>query len=408
MKCRFCHNKTENLFISLGNSPLANSYLKEVDLKQTEPFYPLNVYVCDTCFYVQAQEVVTPDHIFSDYDYFSSYSPTWLEHSKLYAEKMIDKLDLNINSRVVELASNDGYLLQYFIQRKIPVLGVEPAANVAAVAIEKGIDTEVIFFGEETAKILLEKKMGADLLIGNNVLAHVPRINDFVAGMKVLLKEDGVITMEFPHLKKLVDQCLFDTIYHEHFSYFSFIVVNKIFNSHKLKIYDVDEFPLHGGSLRIYACHDDNYEKIVTERVNALKKLELDEGYENLETYQDFENKVKKIRKDLIDFLKDKKNKDKKIVGYGAPAKGNTLLNYCGIGTDLIDFTVDKNPAKQGKYLPGSHLPIKSFEEIIKEKPDYIFILPWNFKDEIMSEMEFVKEWGCQFFIAVPEIEIFK
>ena len=406
MNCSFCKANLKFKFVSLGPSPLANSYIDVEHINKAELIYPLNVFVCEECFLVQTEEVESPENIFTDYDYFSSYSNTWLTHSKDYVENISILFGLDQSSQVVEVASNDGYLLQYFLEKGIPVIGVEPAKNVAEVAKNKGIPTEVLFFGEKTAKLLLSKGKGADLLIGNNVLAHVPDINDFVKGLKILLNPDGVITLEFPHLKHLVDKTLFDTIYHEHFSYFSFLTVERIFNAHNLTIFDVEEFPIHGGSLRIYVCHATKSARQPSDRVYKMRKLESDCGFDKIELYQGFEDKVQSIKRSFLSFLIEKKEIGKSIIGYGAPAKGNTFLNYCGIRSDFIDFTVDINPTKQGKYLPGSHILIETPKKILEEKPDYILILPWNIQDEIIEQLSFVREWDAKFVTAIPEITV--
>jgi 2-polyprenyl-3-methyl-5-hydroxy-6-metoxy-1,4-benzoquinol methylase len=390
MQCRFCNKPLRYLFLSLGSFPLSNSFLTQEELHQREIFYPLDVYVCDHCFLVQLQEYETPENIFSDYAYFSSYSDTWLKHSKKYSEDMIRLFRLDRNSFVIEIASNDGYLLQYFADRRIPVLGIEPARNVAEVARNKGIPTETIFFGSETAKRLASEGKHADLLLGNNVLAHVPSLNDFVKGLKILLKPRGVITMEFPHLMRMMEETQFDTIYHEHFSYFSFLTVEKIFHAYGLILFDVEELSTHGGSLRIYARHAEDKAKPVTERVDQLKQKEMDAGYGDIRHYLGFQEKVRAIKREILKFLIKVKEEGKTVVGYGAPAKGNTLLNYCGIRTDFIDYTVDRNHHKQGLYLPGSHILIVEPGKIRETKPDYVFILPWNLKDEIMEQMAFI------------------
>jgi SAM-dependent methyltransferase len=371
-----------------------------------EPFYPLHVYLCERCFLAQLEAYVSPEHIFSEYAYFSSYSDTWLQHARNYTDEMVARFELASSSQVVEVASNDGYLLQYFIQKQIPALGIEPAANVARVAIEKGVPTRVAFFGAAFAQQLWEEGYGADLLLGNNVLAQVPDLNDFVAGMKRLLKPQGVITVEFPHLMRLIAENQFDTIYHEHFSYFSFITAEKIFAAHGLTLFDVEELPTHGGSLRIYARHAGDSSKPVGERVAALLDHEEQEGLTHLKYYQDFAEKVKETKRKLLEFLIQARRAGKSIAGYGAPGKGNTLLNYCGIRTDFLDYTVDRNPYKQGKFLPGTHIPIYPPEWISKTKPDYLLILPWNFKDEIMSQMGFIREWGGQFVVPIPEVKV--
>lgn len=406
MNCRFC-NKHVHLFISLGSSPLSNSYLTKDQLNKMEQFYPLEVYVCDNCFLVQLQEFESPESIFSEYAYFSSYSDIWLKHSQDYVNKMIDLFGIDTKSNVVEIASNDGYLLQYFIEKEVPVLGIEPACNVAEVAKEKGITTEVVFFGTETARRLASEGKYADLLLGNNVLAHVPDLNDFVVGLKILLKQHGVITMEFPHLMRLMEGTQFDTIYHEHFSYFSFLTVEKIFAAHGLAVFDVEELLTHGGSLRIYAKHRENSIRPISERVCELRRIEADKGYQDINHYLTFSKKVEAVKRDILSFLIQAKYEGKTIVGYGAPAKGNTLLNYCGIKTDSIDYTVDRNPYKQGRYLPGSHIPIEAPDKIRETKPDYVFILPWNIKAEIMEQLSYIREWGGKFVVPIPKIEVY-
>jgi len=386
-------------------SPLANSYLEPTQLNQMEPFYPLHVYVCEHCFLVQLEEFASPEHIFSDYAYFSSYSDTWLQHARSYAEMVVARFKLDRRSQVVEIASNDGYLLQYFVEKGIPVLGIEPAANVAEAAIKKGIPTLRKFFGQKTADELVAEGIQADLLIGNNVLAHVPALNDFVEGLKILLKPQGVITMEFPHLMRLMAENQFDTIYHEHFSYFSLMTVEKIFAAHGLTIFDVEELPTHGGSLRIYARHTEDEARAITEHVKELRDRELREGFNKLETYTSFARKVQETKCKLLEFLIQAKREGKSIVGYGAPAKGNTLLNYCGIRTDFIDYTVDRSPHKQGRFLPGTHIPIYHPDKVKETRPDYLLILPWNIKEEIMDQMAYIREWGAQFVVPIPEVE---
>lgn len=394
-------------FIDLGMSPLCESYVPGERLNQMEPFYPLCVYVCHECFLVQLQEYVKPEDIFGEYAYFSSYSDDWLNHAKSYTEKMIDRYQLNRNSRVIEIASNDGYLLQYFVQQDIPALGIEPARNVAAVAIGKGIPTVMEFFGRDSAERIAAGQGKADLLIGNNVLAQVPELNDFVAGMKILLGEGGVITMEFPHLMRLMEGNQFDTIYHEHFSYFSFIAAERIFASHGLTIFDVEELPTHGGSLRIFARHEADSSKTLGERIQELRDREEKYGFRLLKTYSLFEERVKETKRKILEFLIAAKRDGKMVVGYGAPGKGNTLLNYCGIRTDFLDFTVDRNPYKQGKFLPGTHIPIYSPDKIQQERPDYVLILPWNFREEIMKQLDYIRDWGGKFVVPIPEMTVF-
>lgn len=407
MHCRFCKTNLEERFLSLGVSPLANSYRDEKSLNKSELFYPLELYVCHNCLLVQLEEFEMPENIFSDYAYFSSYSSSWLKHAEKYVKKTIKDYNINDRCNVIEIASNDGYLLQYFKKQKVPVLGIEPAQNIALVANEKGIPTISKFFGRSLAEELAQKNMKADLLIGNNVLAHVPNLNDFVSGMKILLKSNGFITMEFPHLLRLIGENQFDTIYHEHFSYFSFIAVNRIFKEHGLKIFDVEEIPTHGGSLRIYAKHTEDSTKLVKSSVSDLLRKEKDFGLNDNKIYKRFAEKVMQTKRNILEFLIDLKNKEKTIVGYGAPAKGNTLLNYCGIGTDFIDYTVDKSPHKQGEYLPGTHIPIFSPDKMKETKPDYVIILPWNLKEEIMEQMSYIKEWNGKFVVLIPKVEVF-
>ncbi len=406
--CRFCQTKLNRTFVDLGMSPLCESYLTYEQLNHMEPFYPLHVFVCDECFLVQLDEFVSPEEIFSEYAYFSSYSDSWLKHAEEYVNMITSRLNLDKDSFVVEVASNDGYLLQYFKEKGIPHMGIEPARNVAETAIKMGIHTIVEFFGENSAKINADKGSCADLLIGNNVLAQVPDINDFVKGMKILLKPDGVITLEFPHLIKLVEENQFDTIYHEHFSYFSLYSVEKIMQAHGLEVFDVDQIPTHGGSLRIYACHNDNSEMDTSSRVLELRELESRVGINDPGFYSTFGENVKETKRKLLEFLINVKRKGHTIAGYGAPGKGNTLLNYCGIRGDFLDYTVDRNPYKQGRYLPGTHVPIFSPDRIRETKPDYLMILPWNFKDEIMEQNAFIKEWGGQFFVPIPEVRVYK
>ncbi len=404
--CRFCGTKIEHSFVDLGMSPLCQTHIKPEQLNSMEPFYPLHAYVCTQCYLVQLDEYVTPDDIFSDYDYFSSFSDSWVEHARKYTEMITERLSLDSDSLVMEIASNDGYLLQHFVKKQIPVLGIEPAANVAKAAEEKGIRTTVRFFGEDTANAVRSEYGPANLLLGNNVLAHVPNINDFVAGMKALLAEDGVLTMEFPHLLKLIDENQFDTIYHEHFSYLSFFTVEQIFAKHGLTLFDVEELPSHGGSLRIFGRHTENTDLAVTENVEKLRAEEISRGISSLELYKAFEEKVKETKRKLLEFLIEKKREGKKVVGYGAPGKGNTLLNYCGIRQDFLDYTTDRSPQKQGKYTPGTRIPILDPSVIKETKPDYILILPWNLAREITEQHAYVKEWGGKFVVPIPEVAV--
>jgi SAM-dependent methyltransferase len=404
--CRFCGASLSAVFADLGSSPLANSYLPPERVDAMEPYYPLRALVCERCFLVQLEEFESPAEIFSDYAYFSSYSTSWLEHCRRYAARMIQRLGLGESSQVVELASNDGYLLQYFRERGIPVLGIEPAANVAEVALEHGIPTLVEFFGRATASALAHDRT-ADLLVGNNVLAHVPDLNDFVAGMKILLAPGGTITMEFPHLMSLIRLKQWDTIYHEHFSYFSFLTASHVFAAHGLRLFDVEELPTHGGSLRVYGCHEDDPGKPDGERALRLRRREREAGYERLETYLDYGACVAADKRQILELLIGLVNEGRRVVGYGAPAKGNTLLNYCGVRRDFLDYTVDLNPHKQGRFLPGSHIPIRSPSAIREDRPDAVLILPWNLKDEIMRQHAYIREWGGLFATRTPELTLF-
>lgn len=404
--CRFCNTEIEHSFVDLGMSPLCQTHITPAQLNSMEPFYPLHAYVCTNCYLVQLDEYVTPDEIFSNYDYFSSFSESWVNHAKKYTDMMLNQLQLDSKSIVMEIASNDGYLLQHFVDKDIPVLGIEPAANVAAAAVEKGIRTTVQFFGEDTAKSIRSDYGPADLLLGNNVLAHVPKINDFIAGMKVLLKQDGVLTMEFPHLLRLIQRNQFDTIYHEHFSYLSFFTVEKMFAHHGLTLFDVEELSSHGGSIRIFGRHTENTTLEVSPRVKDLRNYEIELGINDLKLYQDFEEKVKETKRKLLDFLIEKKRAGKQVIGYGAPGKGNTLLNYCGIRQDFLDYTVDLSPQKQGKYTPGCRLPILDPATIKQTKPDYILILPWNLSKEISEQHAYISEWGGKFVVPIPEVRV--
>jgi SAM-dependent methyltransferase len=402
----FCRAPLRHTFVDLGMSPLCESYVAEEHLNRMEPFYPLHVHVCERCFLVQLEEYVSPTEIFTEYAYFSSCSESWVDHMRRYADMIADRLRLGRDSLVVEVASNDGYLLQHFVKKGIPVLGIEPAANVAKVAEEKGIPTLVRFFGERTARELVASGRQADLICGANVLAQVPDVNDFVAGLALLLEPRGTLTIEFPHLMRLIAGNQFDTIYHEHFSYFSFLTAERIFAAHGLVSYDVEELPTHGGSLRVYARHAADETKPITERVRELRQRELEAGFTRLETYAGFGERVKETKRKLLEFLIGAKRAGKVIAGYGAPGKGNTLLNYCGIRTDFLEFTVDRNTYKQGKYLPGTHIPIHAPERIAAAKPDYVLILPWNLQDEIVRQMSFIREWGGRFVVPIPEVRI--
>jgi SAM-dependent methyltransferase len=405
--CRFCHTGLQRTFVDLGMSPLCESFLTREQLNQMEPFYPLHAYLCEKCFLVQVEEYVGPEQIFSEYAYFSSYSRAWLEHAKSYADMIVSRLGLDHTSQVIELGSNDGYLLQYFMARGIRVLGVEPAGNVAAAAIAKGVPSTTRLFGLETAQDLLAGGHHPDLIVGNNVLAQVADLNGFVAGMKKLLKPGGVITMEFPHLLRLMDENQFDTIYHEHFSYFSLMSAERIFAAHGLTLFDVEEMWTHGGSLRIYARHQEDEARPVGPRVRALLAREKAVGLDRPERYAAFAEQVRETKWRLLEFLIGAKRRGKSIAGYGAPGKGNTLLNYCGIRTDFLDYTVDRNPYKHGRFTPGTHIPIHPPEKILETRPDYVLILPWNLKDEIMEQMSAVQAWGGQFVVPIPDVKVY-
>ncbi|WP_018702950.1 class I SAM-dependent methyltransferase [Anaeromusa acidaminophila] len=405
-KCRFCGSKLQQTFVDLGMSPLSNAYIKQEELVNGETFYPLKTYVCSECFLVQLEEFASPEAIFSDYAYFSSYSESWLAHAKEYTQMMQRRFSLKRESQIVEIASNDGYLLQYFKNDGFSVLGIEPAQNVAKEAIAKGIDSHVGFFGRALARKLKAKGKQADVLLGNNVLAHVPDINDFVAGMEILLADDGVITMEFPHLLQLIKQRQFDTIYHEHFSYLSFYTVEKVFAAHGLKIFDVEELQTHGGSLRIFATKKNSLSHEINARVSLMKVQEQKAGIDLLGTYKNFGEEVCASKRELLHLLISLKSQGKCIVGYGAPAKGNTLLNYCGVRTDFLEYTVDRNPYKQGRFLPGTRIPVFSPDKIKATKPDYVLILPWNLKEEIVKQMEGIRSWGGKFIVPIPHVEV--
>ena len=406
MNCRFCNNTLKHEFIDLVNSPPSNSYLTKEQLNKPEVFYPLKLFLCGNCFLVQIDEIKKASDLFShDYAYFSSYSTSWLDHARRYVAMITKRFGYNKQSQIIELASNDGYLLQYFQKKNIPVLGIEPSENVAQASQEKGIETIIDFFGIRLAKHLAAQNRKADLIIGNNVFAHVPDVNDFVAGMKIALNDGGVITLELPHLMQLIEQNQFDTIYHEHFSYFSFYTAGLIFDKHGLELFDVEQIPTHGGSLRIYGKHKEDASKSISSNVADLLKEEA-KVMQSVEYYNGFQEKVDKVKSDLVSFLIEQKVKGMKVAAYGAAAKGNTLLNYCGVKKDLIEFVVDASPHKQGKYLPGSHIPIVTEEMIKKNKPDYILILPWNLKAEITDQLKYIKEWGAKFVLPIPVLEI--
>ena len=404
--CRFCGNELNETFVDLGMSPLSNAYVTSENIQNKESFYPLHTYVCSKCLLVQLEEFESPEEIFREYAYFSSFSDSWLKHAENYVNMIIDRFKFDFNSQIIEVASNDGYLLQYFKREGVPVLGIEPAKNVAAEAIKKGIPTKSEFFGVKLADELIGKNIKADLLIGNNVLAHVPNLNDFVLGMKKILSPKGIITMEFPHILRLIQGNQFDTIYHEHFSYLSLIAVKQVFEKHGLIIFDVEELSTHGGSLRIYAKHIEDNTRNIFENVRCVMNKEIQLGLDKIETYREFSQQVIKTKRNILSFLINLKNEGKQIVGYGAPAKGNTLLNYCGIGTDFLDYTVDISSYKQGLYLPGTHIPILPLDKIKETKPAYVVILPWNIKDEIMEQMSFIKKWGGKFITLIPSVEI--
>ena len=406
MNCRFCGNTLSHEFIDLANAPPSNAFLDEEQLDEPEVFYPLKLFVCDSCFLVQIDEYAKSQDIFdAGYVYFSSFSRTWLAHARRYAEMMIERYRYGPDSRVVEIASNDGYLLQYFQERGIPALGIEPTEGTASEARKKGIETLVDFFGRRLARSLVDQDRQADLLIGNNVLAHVPDLHDFVAGLKIALKPAGVITMEFPHLMQLVDNCQFDTIYHEHFSYFSFTTVRSVFNRHGLELFDVEQLPTHGGSLRIFAGHAEDPTKKTSGNVTALLETEASRGLTTMAYYQGFQQKADRIKHQLLQFLITQKENGRQVAAYGAAAKGNTLLNYCGVRKDLLAFVADASPHKQGKYLPGSHVPVLAEDAIKQHKPDYILILPWNIKEEIIAQLDYTRAWGAQFIIPVPSLQ---
>ncbi len=405
MKCRFCSTSLGRPFLSLGSSPLANAFLDEDSLRCPEQSYPLEVYICGCCFLVQLEAHETPEKIFTDYPYFSSCSQIWLDHVRQYAGEMISEMGLGPRHHVVEVASNDGHLLKNFVARGIPAFGIEPARNLADFANGEGVPTRCLFFGSAAAGRLRDEGSGADLLVANNVLAHVPDLNDFVKGLKTLLNPQGLLTLEFPHLLRLVRETQFDTIYHEHFSYFSFAVARNVLATHGLRVHDVRELGTHGGSLRLYVSHAEE-ERIPSDRVAELLRLEEKEGLSDPGTYASFAERVVRLRQDIRMFLEEKKRQGKSVAGYGAPAKGNTLLNYCGVGRDWISFTVDRNVHKQRKFLPGSHIPIESPEAIRNARPDYVFILPWNLKEEIMDHMAFIREWGGRFVVPVPALRV--
>ena len=405
--CRFCKAPLKHTFVDLGVSPLCESWLAAEDLNRMEPLYPLHAFVCGRCFLVQVNTFVHGEKIFGgEYAYFSSYSDSWLNHARNYVQKVISRFGITKNSQIIEVASNDGYLLQYFVQRGIPAMGIEPAANCAAAAREKGVQRVCRFLGRKTAEELRQAGCRADLMIGNNVLAHVPDLNDFVAGIKILLADRGVNTMEFPHLQRLVEGNQFDTIYQEHYSYLSFHTVEKIYREHGLTIFDVEEIPTHGGSLRIYAKHTENKMQPVKLSVAALRQRELDLGYGKLDLYLSFTSKVIEVKHKLLNFLIQARREGKRVAGYGAPGKAATLLNYCGIREDLIEYTVDRNPYKHGRFMPGVRIPVFPTERIAQTRPDIVVILPWNLKDEIVNQLSYIREWGGKFVVPIPEVTV--
>jgi SAM-dependent methyltransferase len=407
MPCRFCGAQLQQTFVDLGMSPLCETYPSANEFHRGETYYPLHVYVCGQCFLVQLEEFETRENIFSDYAYFSSYSDSWLRHCERYCAKVKQQFDLNERSFVVEVASNDGYLLQYFVKENIPVLGIEPAANVAKVATERGVPTLVSFFGADVARELVLEGRAADLVAGNNVLAQVPDLNDFVEGLRILLKPEGIVTLEFPHLLRLMERNEFDTIYHEHFSYFSLLTTVQILERHGLRVFDVEQLPSHGGSLRVYACRSASRVHPVQPSVRIVIEDEMKAGLGTPEGYKDFKQKVKHTKLSLLEFLLQAAKEGKTVAGYGAPGKSATLLHYCGIGRDLIEYTVDRSPYKQGKFLPGSHIPIYHPDRIVETKPDYVVILPWNLKDEIMQQLQVIRNWGGRIVVPIPEVSVY-
>lgn len=406
-QCRFCGVGLNRTFVDLGSSPLCETYPASADIPRGEIYYPLHVFVCENCFLVQLEEYESAENIFSDYAYFSSYSDSWLKHAETYCNKMVNRFGLNEKSSVIEVASNDGYLLQYFIRQGVPVLGIEPAANVAKVALEKGIPTLVQFFGTQLAATLAAEGRSAELVLGNNVLAQVPNLNDFVEGLKILLKPNGVLTLEFPHLLKLIELNEFDTIYHEHFSYFSLLTTLRIMEAHGLRVFDVEELKSHGGSLRVYSCRIESNMHPLLPSVGKVLSDERKAGLDSPEAYKDFAQQVKETKLSLVEFLLSAAKQGKSVAGYGAPGKSATLLHYCGIGKDLIEYTVDRSPYKQGRFLPGNHIPIFHPNRIRETKPDYIVILPWNLKDEIMEQLHYIREWGGRFVVPIPKINVY-
>lgn len=407
LSCRFCGSKLEHTFVDLGMSPPCETYLTAEGINKMERFYPLRAYVCDRCFLVQLGEYVSPEEIFTEYAYFSSYVDALVKQAEKYTAMIINRLKLDSRSRVVEIASNDGYLLQFFVDKGIPAIGIEPAANVAQESKKKGIDTRVDFFTERLARKMVDEGQAADLIIGNNVLSQVPDLKGFIRGMKILLKDRGVITVEFPHIVRLVEDNLFDTIYHEHFSYFSFTTIETIFAGHGLRIFDVEDLPVHGGSLRIFACHAEDLTKQNDLRIYERLRNEESWGVKELSTYRGFADRVRRSKREILKFLINANESGKSVVGYGAPGKATTLLNYCGIRTDLIQFTVDRNPYKHGKFTAGTHIPIFQPDRIQEARPDYLFVLPWNLKEEVAEQNSFIRNWGGRFVVPLPNFEVF-
>lgn len=406
--CRFCGSQVEHTFVDLGMSPLCESYVAEEDFSKMEPFYPLHAFVCQECYLVQLDEFVPAEEIFTEYAYFSSFADSWVEHARQYCVDMTAQLGLNQDSLVVEVASNDGYLLQHFVEMEIPCFGIEPAANVAQAAVEKGVPTRIEFFGLKTARTIADEGHMADLILGNNVLAQVPDLNDFIAGLKIMMKPNAIMTIEFPHLLATMDGNQFDQVYHEHYCYFSLIAAEKIFANHGIRIFDALEIPTHGGSLRIFGKHEGDETKPVSERLLALRKRELDAGLDRIESYAGFAEKVRETKRKALTFLIEAARAGKHVAAYGAPGKGNTFLNYCGIGTDMIAYTVDRNPYKQGRYLPGSRIPIHHPDKLAETKPDIIVILPWNFRDEIAGQLKYTAEWDAELVVFVPEVTVMR
>ena len=406
--CRFCDAPIRHSVCDLGMHPLCESFLTSEQVNAEEPYYPLHAFVCEKCFLIQVKDYVHGTEIFGgEYAYFSSFSDSWLTHCSRYVDAMTDRLSLGSDSLVVELASNDGYLLQYFVNKQIPCFGIEPAENVAEAAEQKGVPTKVLYFGTDVARQLKDEGHRPDLMIANNVLAHVPDLNDFVEGIRILLAEDGVLTVEFPHVLNTLEQNQFDQIYQEHYCYFSLLTLEKVFGAHQMVVFNLDELPTHGGSLRIYVRHEADASKPVTSAVVDIRALEIARGLSDMATYTEFAEQVRETKRKVLEFLIRAKREGKQVVGYGAPGKGNTMLNYCGVGTDFIDYVVDRNPYKHGRYLPGSHVPIFSTERIAETRPDYILILPWNLKDEIATQLEYTREWGATLVVPIPELTEF-